>query len=253
MKPRPGARRVIEMAFAGASSQKLTSDRYEVLGSVRARARSYRECAAARDRLERRTNGYLHSNRVSSNRSLCFRETEFCAQRQRQRNIQRSSQRAAAETKLTSQLGRFGGNYRMAGKSPRQSECVLGRSGQNWALEFYRSRPNNRLSGWRFASNPEHAEADWSLNHCRTASTAERARRSRRLDQSSKSLTSCRFTADKNRLKSGPPFAPPGHGAKLKKRSSGTLKYRARLTSLSIGIRFLPSSYFWNCWKLTSR
>jgi hypothetical protein len=43
----------------------------------------------------RRTNGYLHSNRVSSNRSLCFRETEFCAQRQRRRNIQRSSQRAA--------------------------------------------------------------------------------------------------------------------------------------------------------------
>jgi hypothetical protein len=34
----------------------------------------------------------LHSNRVSSNRRLCFRETEFCAQRQRRRNIRRSSQ-----------------------------------------------------------------------------------------------------------------------------------------------------------------
>jgi len=55
----------------------------------------------------------------------CFRETEFCAQRQRQRNIQRSSQRAAAETKLTSQVGRFGGNYRMAGKSLRKSECAV--------------------------------------------------------------------------------------------------------------------------------
>jgi hypothetical protein len=41
--------------------------------------------------------GDLHSNRVSSNRSLFFRETEFCAQRQRPQNIQRSSQRAAAE------------------------------------------------------------------------------------------------------------------------------------------------------------
>jgi hypothetical protein len=43
--------------------------------------------------------GDLHSNRVSSNRSLCFRETEFCAQRQRGK-IERSSQKAAAETKL---------------------------------------------------------------------------------------------------------------------------------------------------------
>jgi hypothetical protein len=34
----------------------------------------------------------LHSNRVSSNRCLCFRETEFYAQRQRRRNIRRSSQ-----------------------------------------------------------------------------------------------------------------------------------------------------------------
>src|ERR1700734_2077675 len=59
----------------------------------------------------------------------CFRETEFCAQRQRQRNIQRNSQRAAAETKLTSQVGRFGGNYRMAGKSLRKSECAVGLEG----------------------------------------------------------------------------------------------------------------------------
>jgi hypothetical protein len=35
-----------------------------------------------------------YSNRISSNRSLCFRETEFCAQRQRRRNIERNPQKS---------------------------------------------------------------------------------------------------------------------------------------------------------------
>jgi hypothetical protein len=43
----------------------------------------------------------LHWNRVSSNRSLCFRETEFFAQRQRRRNIPEKFTEAQAETNLT--------------------------------------------------------------------------------------------------------------------------------------------------------
>jgi hypothetical protein len=43
----------------------------------------------------------LHSNRISSNRSLCFRETDFCAQRRRRRNIPEKFTETLAETKLT--------------------------------------------------------------------------------------------------------------------------------------------------------
>src|ERR1700722_14445913 len=43
----------------------------------------------------------LHSNRVSSNWSLCFRATDFCAQRRRRRNIPEKFTETLAETKLT--------------------------------------------------------------------------------------------------------------------------------------------------------
>jgi hypothetical protein len=42
------------------------------------------------------------SNRVSPNRSLCFRETELCAQGQRRGNIPQKFRETPAETKLTS-------------------------------------------------------------------------------------------------------------------------------------------------------
>jgi len=67
----------------------------------------------------------LHSNRVSSNRSLCFREAEFFAQRQRRRNVPGKFTETLAETKLTPQLGQLRASYRTAGKSLRKSECVV--------------------------------------------------------------------------------------------------------------------------------
>lgn len=128
---------------------------------------------------------------------------------------------------------------------------LVGRSGQNWALESYHSCPENWLQIQRLAATPALAEAERSVKHCRTASTAERARRSRRPDQSVRKRTSGRFKEESSRLTSG--LTEVGPGAKLTNRSNGTPRYRERLTSLSIGMRFLPSSYFWTCWKLTSR
>jgi len=69
--------------------------------------------------------GDLHSNRVSSNRSLCFQETEFCAQRQKATKHPEKFTETAAETKLTPQLGQLGASYQTAGKSLRTSECVV--------------------------------------------------------------------------------------------------------------------------------
>jgi hypothetical protein len=59
----------------------------------------------------------LHSNRVSSNRRLCFRETEFCAQRQRRRNHSAKFTENPGRDELTPQLGRLRASYRTAGKS----------------------------------------------------------------------------------------------------------------------------------------
>jgi hypothetical protein len=73
--------------------------------------------------------GDLHSNRVSSNRSLCFQETEFCAQRQKATKHPEKFTETAAETKLTPQLGQLGASYQTAGKSLRTSECVVGPGG----------------------------------------------------------------------------------------------------------------------------
>jgi hypothetical protein len=67
----------------------------------------------------------LHSNRVSSNRRLCFRETEFCAQRQRRRNIRRSSQGLAGRDEANATTRQLRASYRTAGKSLRKSECVV--------------------------------------------------------------------------------------------------------------------------------
>jgi hypothetical protein len=71
----------------------------------------------------------LHSNRVSSNRRLCFRETEFCAQRQRRRNIRRSSQGLAGRDEANATTRQLRASYRTAGKSLRKSECVVGLEG----------------------------------------------------------------------------------------------------------------------------
>jgi hypothetical protein len=67
----------------------------------------------------------LHSNRVSSNRRLCFRETEFCAQRQRRRNHSAKFTENPGRDELTPQLGQLRASYRTAGKSLRKSECVV--------------------------------------------------------------------------------------------------------------------------------
>src|SRR5262249_9155659 len=62
---------------------------------------------------------YLYSNRVSLNRGLCFRETEFCAQRQRR------SQRSWQGRSSRQHVGQLGGNCPRAGKSLRTSDCVV--------------------------------------------------------------------------------------------------------------------------------
>jgi hypothetical protein len=64
-------------------------------------------------------------NDENPNRSLCFREAEFFAQRQRRRNVPGKFTETLAETKLTPQLGQLRASYRTAGKSLRKSECVV--------------------------------------------------------------------------------------------------------------------------------
>src|ERR1700731_193410 len=66
-----------------------------------------------------------HSNRVSSNRGLRCRETEFSRQRQRGRNGFQGSRTPLQRQNLAKQPRPFGGYSARTGKSPLDRECVV--------------------------------------------------------------------------------------------------------------------------------
>src|ERR1700733_2776031 len=71
-----------------------------------------------------------HSNRVSSNQSLHFRETEFLGRRKGAENRPAGSDDGVAETAPRKQPGQLRRKLPATGKSLRTPECVVGPGGR---------------------------------------------------------------------------------------------------------------------------